>query len=223
MHVTVPLVDSHLLVYMFKTKHKTTKVQPSGSVLSITPGFKTYNLQILKATGERFRIYCFCRKSDTRICWIESEDPSGPPQGPLSKGSSRGNNPAHCTATRAANAKCPVLIPKYYPYRVMTGARLGWEFYLRLSGDWHLDENLKGWGLAEPSAMVSPAQSDLYTIQASVQAVLINSLRGWQQNEHHNVSFSLFLKTYKNTAFFWPDSLAVNKQHTACEFHDPLF
>lgn len=79
---------------------------------------------------------------------------------------------SHCYKLEVLNAKWPTLISEYCPYRVVTGTRSGLEFYLHLSSGCHLYDNLKGWWLAEPqksNAMVSPIQSDLYKVQASVQ------------------------------------------------------
>lgn len=80
----------------------------------------------------------------------------------------------HAQPFAATRQECQMscVISEYYPYRVVTGSRSGREFYLRLSSDWHLHDNLKGRWLAEPqksNAILSPTQSDLYKIQASVQ------------------------------------------------------
>lgn len=48
------------------------------------------------------------------------------------------------------------------------------EFYLHVSSEWHLHDNLKGWCLAEPrksNTGLSPIPSGLYKSQASAQTL----------------------------------------------------
>lgn len=73
---------------------------------------------------------------------------------------------------------------EHYLYRVTTSTMWEKEFYLHPSSEWHFYEKLRGRRLAEPlqpHTELSPFQSALYKIQASVQTEM-------REQDEHNVS-----------------------------------
>lgn len=77
------------------------------------------------------------------------------------------------------------LVPEHYPYRVMTSTMSEKEFYLHPSSKWHFYDKLRGRRLAEPlksHTVLSPFQSALYKIQASIQT------EETREQEEHSVS-----------------------------------
>lgn len=91
----------------------------------------------------------------------------------------------HSYGQDVSNTKRPSLMSEHYLYRVTTSTMSEKEFYLHPSSEWHFYEKLRGRRLAEPlqpHTALSPFQSALYKIQASVQT------EEMREQDEHNVS-----------------------------------
>lgn len=88
------------------------------------------------------------------------------------------------------------------------------EFYLHVSSEWHLHDNLKGWCLAEPrksNTGLSPIPSGLYKSQVSAQTLETTEFRGRQQNECHVCLFFFTLPFVDMLQFFITFFMLSNK------------